>query len=274
MIGDPRDAGERTLNTADTVAEWAERIRGQLERFVDFDGSPTGADRREQPRRGRARLSAIEFLRDIGKHFSVNVMLDRDTVRRRAGGRGDLLHRVQLHAVAGQRLRRTAPAARLHAADRRLRPVGQHHRRRPAGPPEARRDRARADRSAGDRRRRHQVRQVDRRRQPVAGPADDQPVRLVPVLHQHRRRRRHPLSAVVHLPVGRRAGRAGAGDAERPHERAAQRRLARELTTLVHGEAATDAVEHASRRCSAGGNWPARRADAGGGVAGERRWPN
>ena len=42
MIGDPRDIGERLLNTTDTIAEWAERIRGQLERFVDFDG-PTGA---------------------------------------------------------------------------------------------------------------------------------------------------------------------------------------------------------------------------------------
>src|SRR6185503_6074319 len=43
MIGDPRDTGERTLNTEDTVADWADRIRGQLERFVEFDESPTGA---------------------------------------------------------------------------------------------------------------------------------------------------------------------------------------------------------------------------------------
>src|SRR6516165_5271940 len=43
MIGDPRDTGERTLNTTDTVAQWAERIRGQLERFVDFDESASGA---------------------------------------------------------------------------------------------------------------------------------------------------------------------------------------------------------------------------------------
>ena len=88
MIGDPRDVGERTLNTADTVAEWADRIRGQLERFVDFDGSPTGADRRRTTCPGPAQLSAIEFLRDVGKHFSVNVMLDRDTVRRRLEGEG------------------------------------------------------------------------------------------------------------------------------------------------------------------------------------------
>ncbi len=87
MIGDPRDTGERTLNTADTVAEWADRIRGQLERFVDFDDSPTGAVV-ENNLSWTSELSAIEFLRDIGKHFSVNVMLDRDTVRRRLEGDG------------------------------------------------------------------------------------------------------------------------------------------------------------------------------------------
>ena len=41
LIGDPRDTGERVLNSADTVEGWTDRIRGQLERFVDFDGSPT-----------------------------------------------------------------------------------------------------------------------------------------------------------------------------------------------------------------------------------------
>ena len=43
MIGDPRDTGERTLNSVATVTEWADRIKSQLERFVEFDGSPTGA---------------------------------------------------------------------------------------------------------------------------------------------------------------------------------------------------------------------------------------
>ncbi|WP_439029022.1 tyrosine--tRNA ligase [Gordonia terrae] len=82
LIGDPRDVGERTMNTPDTVAEWAGRIDAQLRRFVDIDESPTGAivvnnlDWTGQ-------LSAIEFLRDLGKHFSVNVMLARDTVKRR-----------------------------------------------------------------------------------------------------------------------------------------------------------------------------------------------
>ncbi|AOW94664.1 tyrosine--tRNA ligase [Rhodococcus sp. WMMA185] len=82
LIGDPRDVGERTLNSADTVAEWADRIRGQLERFVDFDDSASGAII-ENNMNWTGKLSAIDFLRDIGKHFSVNVMLARDTVRRR-----------------------------------------------------------------------------------------------------------------------------------------------------------------------------------------------
>src|SRR5439155_23500850 len=43
MVGDPREVGERSLNEADTVADWTEKIRGQLERFVDFDTSETGA---------------------------------------------------------------------------------------------------------------------------------------------------------------------------------------------------------------------------------------
>src|SRR6202008_2990483 len=75
MIGDPRDTGEGALNNADTVADWADRIRGQLERFVDFDDSPTGAIV-ENNVSWTSELSAIEFLRDVGKHFSVNVMLD------------------------------------------------------------------------------------------------------------------------------------------------------------------------------------------------------
>ncbi|GLW94362.1 tyrosine--tRNA ligase [Actinokineospora globicatena] len=82
MIGDPRDTGERTLNTLDVVAEWAERIRGQLERFVDFDDSPTGAVVTNNLDWTRD-VSVLDFLRDVGKHFSVNVMLARETVKRR-----------------------------------------------------------------------------------------------------------------------------------------------------------------------------------------------
>jgi tyrosyl-tRNA synthetase len=87
MIGDPRDTGERTLNTLDVVAEWAGRIRGQLERFVDFDDSPTGAVV-ENNLNWTGGQNALEFLRDVGKYFSVNVMLNRETVKRRLEGDG------------------------------------------------------------------------------------------------------------------------------------------------------------------------------------------
>lgn len=82
MIGDPRDVGERTMQSAETVAESAQQIRAQLERFVDFDDSPTGAVVVNNLD-WTANLSVVDFLRDIGKHFSVNTMLARETVRRR-----------------------------------------------------------------------------------------------------------------------------------------------------------------------------------------------
>jgi tyrosyl-tRNA synthetase len=87
LIGDPRDVGERTMNSTDTVAEWAERIRSQLERFVDLDDSPTGAVIANNMD-WTGSLSTVDFLREIGKHFSVNVMLARDTVKRRLDGDG------------------------------------------------------------------------------------------------------------------------------------------------------------------------------------------
>lgn len=87
LIGDPRDVGERSLHSAATVTDWLARIRGQLERFVDFDDSPTGAvivDNLDWT----GPQSVLEFLRDIGKHFPVNVMLSRETVKRRLAGEG------------------------------------------------------------------------------------------------------------------------------------------------------------------------------------------
>ncbi|MGW4773125.1 tyrosine--tRNA ligase [Nocardia sp. NPDC004278] len=87
LIGDPRDVGERAMNSTDTVAEWAARIRSQLERFVDLDDSPTGAIIANNMD-WTGQLSTIDFLRDIGKHFSVNVMLARDTIKRRLDGEG------------------------------------------------------------------------------------------------------------------------------------------------------------------------------------------
>ena len=88
LIGDPSGkSAERALNPRDVVAGWVERIRAEVGRFLDFTPGPSGAllvsnlDWTEG-------LSALEFLRDIGKHFPVNQMLARESVRARldAGG--------------------------------------------------------------------------------------------------------------------------------------------------------------------------------------------
>jgi tyrosyl-tRNA synthetase len=246
LIGDPRDTGERVLNTSDTVAEWADRIRGQLERFVDFDGSPSGAIV-DNNLEWTASLSAIEFLRDLGKHFSVNVMLDRDTVRRRLEGEGlsytefsyMLLQAndyVQLHQryectlqiggsdqwgniIAGVRLVRQKLGAIVHAL---------------TVPLVTSADGAKFGKSTG------------------GGNLWLDPEMTSPYAwYQY-------FVNTADADVGRylrwftflsadEITELEEATATRPHERAAQHRLARELTTLVHGEAATTAVEHASQ---------------------------
>jgi tyrosyl-tRNA synthetase len=81
LIGDPRDSGERTLNDAGTVGDWVQRVRRQIEPFLSFDGA--NAATMVNNLDWTAGLSTIDFLRDIGKHFPVNRMLARDTVKRR-----------------------------------------------------------------------------------------------------------------------------------------------------------------------------------------------
>ncbi|WP_110205826.1 tyrosine--tRNA ligase [Nocardioides daejeonensis] len=81
MIGDPRDSGERTLNSLDTVQEWVERVRRQIEPFLSFEGE--NAATMVNNYEWTESLSVIDFLRDIGKHFPVNRMLARETVKRR-----------------------------------------------------------------------------------------------------------------------------------------------------------------------------------------------
>lgn len=80
MIGDPRDVGERSMLSDEVVRENLASIQGQISKFVELDGEKgkllNNAD-------WISKMNVIEFLRDIGKSFSLNVMLDRDTVKRR-----------------------------------------------------------------------------------------------------------------------------------------------------------------------------------------------
>jgi tyrosyl-tRNA synthetase len=86
LIGDPKSSGERNLNSTQIVEEWGARVRGQLERFFDFDGP--AAAQMVNNFDWTYGVDVIEFLRDIGKHFSVNRMLDREAVAARLASGG------------------------------------------------------------------------------------------------------------------------------------------------------------------------------------------
>ncbi len=246
MIGDPRDVGERTLNNAATVAEWTDRIRGQLERFVDFDDSPSGAVV-ENNLTWTGEMWAIEFLRDIGKHFSVNVMLDRDTVRRRLEGEGisytefsymllqandfvELNRRygctLQIggsdqwgNIIAGVRLVRQKQGATVHALTTPLVTDSEGNKFGKST-------------GGGNLWLDPQMTSPYAWYQYFINTADAD---VVPYLKWFTFLTADDLAELERAT------------AERPHERAAQRRLAQELTTLVHGEAQCAAVELASQ---------------------------
>ena len=89
LIGDPSfKAQERKLNTPDVVAGWVEKLKSQVGRFVDFDASTSGAlvvnnlD-------WMSDFSALDFLRRVGKHFSVNAMIHKESVRQRLEREGE-----------------------------------------------------------------------------------------------------------------------------------------------------------------------------------------
>lgn len=86
FIGDPRDVGERSMLSEEDLAHNLEAIKGQLRRFIDFDGEQAATMVNNAD--WTMNMSVIDFLRDVGKNFSLNTMLDRDTVKRRLEGDG------------------------------------------------------------------------------------------------------------------------------------------------------------------------------------------
>ena len=82
MIGDPSfKAAERSLNSAETVAGWVESIRNQLTPFLSFEGENAAIMANNADWFGS--MNCLDFLRDIGKHFSVNAMLNKESVKQR-----------------------------------------------------------------------------------------------------------------------------------------------------------------------------------------------
>ncbi|SCL73705.1 tyrosyl-tRNA synthetase [Micromonospora peucetia] len=81
QIGDPKESAERSLNPPEVVAGWVARIRDQLAPFVSYEGE--NAARLVNNLDWTGEMSVVEFLRDVGKHFPVNKMLAREVVRAR-----------------------------------------------------------------------------------------------------------------------------------------------------------------------------------------------
>ncbi|MEX3611098.1 tyrosine--tRNA ligase [Rothia sp. LK2588] len=81
LIGDPRQTSERVLNSREVVEGWVDRLRSQIERFLDFDGEHAATMVNNLD--WTAQLSAIDFLREIGKNFRVGTMVKKEIVAKR-----------------------------------------------------------------------------------------------------------------------------------------------------------------------------------------------
>jgi tyrosyl-tRNA synthetase len=90
LIGDPKPTSERTLNDEAVVAEWVGYLQAQVSRFLSFEGS--NAARLVNNLDWTAPMSAIEFLRDIGKHYRVGTMLKKDAVSARLNSDEGISH--------------------------------------------------------------------------------------------------------------------------------------------------------------------------------------
>ena len=197
MIGDPSGKSEeRNLLSREALAANIDAQKRQLTSFLDFDGPQ--AARLVNNFDWIGKFSFLEFLRDVGKNFPVNVMLGKDSVKSRLerDRRRAELHRIQLHAAAGLRFCASQRASRLPIADRRQRSMGKHHGRHRPGPADALRAAVWPDLPAADQERRHEDGQ-DRVGRRVAVGRPHQPLPVLSILDQRRRRRCRQMPADV-----------------------------------------------------------------------------
>ena len=248
MIGDPSGKSEeRNLLSVETLQANVAGMEAQLRRFLDFDcGARCGA-LLVNNYDWMGRFGYLEFLRDVGKHFPVNVMLTKDSVRNRLERtrRGlsytefsymllqayDFVHLNEHYGCELQaggsdqwgNITAGIDLARRHARRAALR----HH--LPAVDQERRREDGQ-----------------DRVGRPVALAREDQSLSLLSVLDQPRRRRRGQVPAVLHRPGPAEVEAVEAEHLADPGRRTAQRRLAAELTRLVHGDEGLAAAQRAT----------------------------
>lgn len=245
MIGDPRQSGERVLNSKETVADWTERLRNQVSRFLDFEGE--NAARVVNNLDWISEMSAIDFLRDVGKHYRLGTMLAKDTVARRLSSdegisftefsyqilQGIDFHELYLrHGVTLQTGGNDQWGNLLSGVDliRRTEGASVHVMTTPLI--------TKADGTKFGKTEGGAVWLDADMMSPYAfyqfwlNAADDDVVRFLKIFTFRSREEIAELEAAVR---------------ERPGAREAQRTLAADVTTLVHGAAATDAVVAASQ---------------------------
>lgn len=244
MIGDPRDIGERSMLTLEQVESNVESIKNQIRSFIDYtDDRAIMVNNVDW----LGKMSLIEFLRDLGKNFSLNTMLDRETVKRRLENDGisytefsymllQSFDYVQLHReydcvlqigggdqwgniVSGVDLNRRMNQAKVHALTVPL--------------------------------------VTDAQGQKFGKSTGGGKLWLDPELTSPYSWYQYFLNAGDSVVIDylrwftflnqEEIAELETATREEPHKRAAQRRLAQEMTTLVHGQAATDAVELAAQ---------------------------
>jgi tyrosyl-tRNA synthetase len=252
LIGDPRPTAERTLNSPETVQEWTERIRAQVSPFLDLEGP--GAALVVNNLDWLGGMSALEFLRDVGKHFRVNRLLAKEAVAARLQSEHGISYTefsyqllqaadyLELYRRYGCRLQTggadqwgnlTSGVDLLHRVEQ----VGVHALSTPL------------------------VTKADGTKfgKTESGTVWLDPSMTSPYAFFQFWLNSDDRDVVGYLKLFTDIGPEDLAElqtavAERPQARAAQRRLARELTTLVHGEPATAAVEGASAALFGGGD--------------------
>lgn len=242
LIGDPKASGERQLNDRDLVSGWVERIRSQLERFYDFSGSNAAIAVNNLD--WTDGLEVLDFLRDIGKHFSVNRMLDREAVAARLAGGGisytefsyqllQSLDYLELHRRYGCSLQTGGSDqwGNITAGADLIRRVTGDHVHALTTPLLTKADGTKFGKTESG--------------TVWLDPALTSPYAFFQFwLNSDDRDVSTLLRTFSFAPVEEIAELIAVSQ-ERPQERAAQRALAREITSLVHGEAETRAAESA-----------------------------
>ena len=239
-VGDPSGKDEsRRLLTDDDIDGNLRGIRAIFAKFLTFGDGPGDAIMANNADWLNT-LNYIDFLRDVGRHFSVNRMLTFDSVKLRLERQQELsfleFNYMILQAYDFVELnKRTGCVLQMGGSDQWGNIVngidlGRRHGERAA---------VRADLAAAHHRLRRQDGQ-DRGRRGVAQRRHGEPVRLLAVLAQHRGRRRGALPQAVHRAAARR-DRAGSRRSQGEEINEAKKVLATEATALVHGRAAADA---------------------------------